>query len=397
VANEVLGRLADLFEHLKDARGYAERIEEIGHEAEAFKARVGGLAGRVAPELAPKPVEEAAEELIRRLTEAKSNRQKQVGLEKQRRRREEEREAAQEKAEALNAQLAAMRREAGCESQEHLPEAERASEEAVRLRRMLEDLESQLLDLSAGTSVESLVEEAGSVDADTLPGEIDKLNERIEQLGSQRDALRDTIATEQRELEWFDAGSQAAEAAEEAENLLAQIAADAEQYARVRLVWAVLGEAIKRYQAESEGPVLGRASNLFRRLTLDSFQRLVADFDERGEKVLAGDRGDGNPVELAGMSDGTCDQLYLALRLASLEHYLTGREPVPFVVDDVLIGFDNRRAAAALEALGELSDRTQVILFTHHRHLVRLAQEHLPGETLFVHELTGSMAEVRAE
>jgi uncharacterized protein YhaN len=74
------------------------------------------------------------------------------------------------------------------------------------------------------------------------------------------------------------------------------------------------------------------------------------------------------------MSDGTCDQFYLALRIASLEHYFTAHEPVPFIVDDVLLNFDDARAAAAIAALDTLSARTQVIFFTHHKHLVELAR-----------------------
>jgi uncharacterized protein YhaN len=47
---------------------------------------------------------------------------------------------------------------------------------------------------------------------------------------------------------------------------------------------------------------------------------------------------------------------------------------MPFVVDDILIKFDDGRARAALELLAELSRRTQVIFFTHHRHLVEIAE-----------------------
>jgi uncharacterized protein YhaN len=87
------------------------------------------------------------------------------------------------------------------------------------------------------------------------------------------------------------------------------------------------------------------------------------------------------------MSEGTADQLYLALRLASLEHYLEGRDPIPLVADDILVSFDNERAGAALDVLAELACRTQVIFFTHHAHLVDLAQQRLGDDVLFVHRL----------
>lgn len=160
-----------------------------------------------------------------------------------------------------------------------------------------------------------------------------------------------------------------------------------QEYLRLRLGSAVLREGIERYRKKNEGPVLGRASELFQRLTLGSFAALRIDFDEDGEQVLAGVRPDGGSVLPQAMSEGTSDQLYLALRLASLEIWLRQGEPMPFIVDDILVSFDNRRATATLEILAELSVQTQVVFFTHHEHLVELAAKSMQDDVLFVHRL----------
>ena len=80
------------------------------------------------------------------------------------------------------------------------------------------------------------------------------------------------------------------------------------------------------------------------------------------------------------MSEGTRDQLYLALRLAALELHLARNVALPFVADDLLVNFDDRRAAAALGCLADLSEHTQVLYFTHHRHLLDLAREAVGGD-----------------
>ena len=104
--------------------------------------------------------------------------------------------------------------------------------------------------------------------------------------------------------------------------------------------------------------------------------------------MLVGVRpGDGQTVKVDGMSDGTADQLYLALRLASLEQYLEKNEPLPFIVDDILLRFDNERAGATLGVLSGLSEKTQVIFFTHHEHLMRLADDHIDASKLARHRL----------
>jgi uncharacterized protein YhaN len=87
------------------------------------------------------------------------------------------------------------------------------------------------------------------------------------------------------------------------------------------------------------------------------------------------------------MSSGTRDQLYLALRLASLEKYMESSEPMPFIVDDILVDFDDARSQAALHALAELSERTQVILFTHHSRVVEQARTLRNSTQIQVHEL----------
>ena len=103
--------------------------------------------------------------------------------------------------------------------------------------------------------------------------------------------------------------------------------------------------------------------------------------------LLAIRSADTQTLGLEALSEGTADQLYLALRLASLDVYLESHEPIPLVVDDILIQFDDHRAIAALQLLADLSLRTQVVLFTHHEHLCHLAQASVDSERLIIHRL----------
>jgi len=133
--------------------------------------------------------------------------------------------------------------------------------------------------------------------------------------------------------------------------------------------------------------LIKRASEHFAALTLGSFERLMADFDEKDEPVLVGIRPDGERVYGAGMSSGTRDQLYLALRLASLEKYMQDAEPMPFIVDDILVDFDDERSEAALSRLAALAENTQVIVFTHHYQVVEQARKLQGAGSVHVHTL----------
>jgi uncharacterized protein YhaN len=89
-------------------------------------------------------------------------------------------------------------------------------------------------------------------------------------------------------------------------------------------------------------------------------------------------------VPVSGMSTGTADQLYLALRVASIEDYLERAEALPFIADDLFINFDDGRAAAGFRLLGQLAQKTQVLFFTHHQHLVDIAKATLGTSVNYV-------------
>jgi uncharacterized protein YhaN len=152
---------------------------------------------------------------------------------------------------------------------------------------------------------------------------------------------------------------------------------------------------MESYRQKNQGPVLARASELFAQLTLGSFEALRAGYGEDDRAVLrcvcAGAGADGADVGVDALSDGTRDQLYLALRIASLErHALLAGDAMPLVVDDILVHFDDDRARASLAALGDLAQKTQVLFFTHHQRLVELAREAVPAGRLVEHRLDRS-------
>jgi uncharacterized protein YhaN len=387
-ANAVMDDLKRLFDTLKEADILHGRIHGIDRDAEGFVARVSDLTGQLAPDLKGLPAAQAAAELNGRLNRARAVLSQRQGLQKQRHQAEEQRRKATGSAAEIRSRLDAMCDEAGRGQYDELAEAEKRSDKRRELESGLENLEEGLRKLSAGATVEAFVREALKVDADVIQTQIDRLTEEIDRLSEEKSALDQAIGRERNELGRMDGSSQAAVLAEETQMLLGRLENDVEKYIGLRLASAVLSQAIEKYREKHQAPVLRRAGELFSQLTVGSFQEIRVEFDEQSRPVLVGIRAGGaGVVSVEGMSDGTADQLYLALRLASLEEYLQDSEPIPFIVDDILIRFDNERASAALQVLGQLSLKTQVVFFTHHRHLVELAEKHVEPSLLFVHTL----------
>lgn len=75
-------------------------------------------------------------------------------------------------------------------------------------------------------------------------------------------------------------------------------------------------------------------------------------------------RADGLLLDGLRLSAGTRDQLYLALRLAVCEVLRGDGEPVPLILDDPFVTFDDKRAARALALLRRLAAERQIIVLT---------------------------------
>jgi uncharacterized protein YhaN len=151
---------------------------------------------------------------------------------------------------------------------------------------------------------------------------------------------------------------------------------------------------MERYREQHEGPLLRRANELFQRFTLGSFVQVFIDHDERDGAILVGRQRDRVLKRVPQMSDGTREQLFLALRIAAIERYVATSAAVPVVFDDVFLESDEARSQRIFEALGALARLTQVLVLTHHRHLIGLGKTAL-GDQLRIHELPDAAPTLR--
>jgi len=224
------------------------------------------------------------------------------------------------------------------------------------------------------------------------------LNARLQELQEQLERTEQEIKTHaaaagaaQAQLDqWQKAGSDAADCRQQRVSLLANLRDQVAEYAVVSVARSMLQRAIERFRERHQDSMLGRAGHYFGMLCNQAFCGLeVEDTDEDRQVLVAVRSSPREHVPVAGLSDGTRDQLFLALRLAGIEEHLRSPEcePMPLIVDDVLVNFDNARAAATLQCLAELSQQTQVLLFTHHEHLLDLARATLPPGTFFSYRL----------
>lgn len=148
--------------------------------------------------------------------------------------------------------------------------------------------------------------------------------------------------------------------ATELENLKAAHAANEEECEALSLAMSVLDEANAELQ-QRFSPIVGDlAGRLMAAMTDGAYDKVSFDREFNFTAARAGEAEHGAEY----LSTGTSAQLYLAVRLAICMLALSEEESCPIILDDALLGFDDKRAKAALELLQELSKERQIILFT---------------------------------
>lgn len=360
-----------LFSKLGEVEKLRIRINAIDEDAAIFQTQTEAMVATIAPELGDIPADDAVVRLNALLSENRSRQTKRQQIEEQVEQATQEIQDSNASIQTMTDRLDALCVEAKCDDHSLLEGAERRSSDYLRIRAAIDSIEQEILDAGEGSTIAELEAQAEGIDPDSLPGLITELRNKIEdELEPKRTELASAKGREEKELELMDGSDQAAILADQAQATLASIRSDAERYIQVKLAGKILRDQIERYRQENQGPLVKRASEHFSALTLGSFDGLMTDFNERDEPILAGIRSGGERVIVEGMSSGTRDQLYLALRLASLEKYMESSDPMPFIVDDILVDFDDARSQAALNSLAKLAERTQVILFTHHSRVV---------------------------
>jgi uncharacterized protein YhaN len=371
-ALELIDQIAEKFEKMRQIQ--VERIDTMNADLQAFSAEANRLVLIIAPELNGQSAEQIAQTLSNRLTHARESFTESSRLKDAMRLANSQVLEAKESIQTAMASLKPLMEKSGVDTTALLNDAIGRSDEQRRLNAEQIEAKATLLNGGDGLTRMQIEAEIDAADLIQLAAELAHIDDEISDAVQQQTTLSADHANASRALFEIGGSDAATQAEAQRQEAIAQMSDTAERYVKVFTAGRLLRWSIDRYREEKQGPLLQRAGAIFSTLTSGSFSKLVVDF-EREPMVLEGLRSDGKLVGISGMSDGTRDQLYLALRLAALEMHLEQAKPLPFIADDLFINYDDVRSKAGFEALKTLSEQTQVIFLSHHDHLIPTVQE----------------------
>ena len=267
----------------------------------------------------------------------------------------------EERRAALEAHLAVT----GCVDAATLRQRAAAAAARQRLRAAIRELRARLAGIAGGPAkIEALVTEAAAADPAAVEAREIEAREALERLEAEEREAAIRIGALDAEVRRLEATEELGTRRQELVALEGRAATLAREWAVRALALRLLEETRSRYERERQPDVIRAAERHFERITGGRYARIVAP---PGESSVRVETEGGESRVTDELSRGTSEQLYLALRFGLIEEFARHGEPLPVVMDDILVNFDAGRAARAASAIRDLATRHQVLYFTCHR------------------------------
>lgn len=125
-------------------------------------------------------------------------------------------------------------------------------------------------------------------------------------------------------------------------------------------------------ERDGQPETLTAASDYLSQLTDRRYRRVWASLNEQRLRV---EDAHGKSFTVEQLSNGTREQLFLAIRMALVSAFRRRGIELPLVLDDIVANFDQTRTEAAVETLQEFAEQGhQVMFFTCHMHIAQLCE-----------------------
>lgn len=282
--------------------------------------------------------------------------------------------------------LADLLADAGAADTEDFRRREAAWKERTALSRRLGELEDALAIAAGNDPVETLRRDLAATDLGTLEAQVTTLREELDAMRKEESTLVDEAGTLRATLNTLASADTLAALRRQESTLLEELRVKGLEWARHALARHFLVSAKRRFEEERQPQVIREASGLFADITDGAWTGIAASLEDNSLRVTP---PHGEPVAPDALSRGTQEQLYLALRLAYIRSHAAHAEPLPVIMDDILVNFDPARAARTARALAALAKGDaatpghQILFFTCHPHTLSLLQDAVPGASCF--------------
>jgi uncharacterized protein YhaN len=382
----VLALFDGLRDRLQTLDALEPRIADMQSTIDGFAAEVARVAGTLGVACEPDPVA-TARALERRRQQALREAARWEAAQRALEKASADHDAAVQNDAAARLELGALVAATGADTAEEADERLAAARMRQRMEALRDDSRRALADTGEGMTIGALRAEADAIDFASMAFERDAAEAARRQAVEALQAAAALLTKAETDLAQAAAATSATEAAARHAAAAAVFGRHLDEVLVLHLASSMLARAMEAVEKGAGDDAVSRISRAFASVTGGAYAVIThdrADTPTLRVQELAFPQPFGQAIDT--LSEGTRDQLYLALRMVALEDFTADRPPLPFIADDILQTFDDARALAALQALVDLSQHVQVIVLTHHQHIAGLAST-LPGNAIRIRSL----------
>ncbi|MEK9628503.1 MAG: AAA family ATPase [Nitrospinota bacterium] len=366
ITTKNIGKTARQIKSMISQRGRLdERIEQMRETLKEAENRISSLTSLVETVSPDNEILANIETLCQAFAESKVNNERRELLEIQQKERDE-------KISRLEAQLKTNAKEienfvhsVGATDIETFHVKQAGFESYQDLKKTVEQKKGNIhSNVGLGQHFDQFLDDIRSTPLEEIKQNLGKKLTNYSDLQETREQLLQDIGETRNELEKLAANNDLVERQNELESQKQELKSLAETWASYRSALVLIEEAKKRYEKTRQPGVIRAAENLFSEITSGAYDHIIKPIDS-DDILIENDRHKRKGVQE--MSRGTLEQLYLAMRFGLIEEYESRSEPLPAVLDDVFVNFDDERDQKLIEVLNQFGKQRQVIVLTCHQ------------------------------
>jgi len=247
------------------------------------------------------------------------------------------------------------------------------SQRSARMRSLREDVRRDTIAMQAsvgiGAAYDSFVSALQSTNPEEIMARIAAVDDQLSTLSAGLEAANQRVGGLDAELSALTSGEALLEMESRAEVLKQHLSEAYREWLRAQLALWTIDKAISKYETTRQPAVIRAAQSAFVMMTGGKYDTLLSPLGSDDLRVRDAEGRDRGVDEL---SRGTREQLYLAMRLGLIDQYEQNSEPLPVIMDDILVNFDDDRGPLAVQALAGFAKDRQVIVMTCHESTRRM-------------------------
>ena len=340
-----------------------ERIQQMQTTCQEARERIRSLESLVKNISNDLPA--SIEIICQAFDESKANRDKSNHLENQHQEQANKITHLENQLDSISTDLARFIRSSGAEDSMDF----RRKQSILEIQKSLKEKFAQKKEIiqsnvGLGLHFDKFITAIQTAPLEEIKQKLSRLRVELEELHGDREQLLQDIGETRNEIEKLSSNNDLIAKQTQLEVLKQQLQSLAREWASYRGILVLLDAAKQKYEKTRQPGVIRSAENLFTQITGGSYHRIIKPIDQ-DDLLIENDRHQRKGV--LEMSRGTREQLYLAMRFGLIDEYETRAEPLPAVMDDVFVNFDDERDERIIEILSQFGKQRQVLVLTCHQ------------------------------